>query len=103
MVANIYGWTGGRENTPEAARTDDMVAVCLLQFQSMPDGPKAICGDFNGAIDSFPIVKDMLENGGWTDIGNDERACHGSLAQNTCHVQMSVNVSHEHVRYKCET
>ena len=54
VVANIYGWTGGRPGTPEAERTDDLICICKVQFESMAPGPKAICGDFNGPIEAFP-------------------------------------------------
>ena len=42
--ATIYGWTGGREGSEEAARTDDLIAIIQMQFNGMEPGPKAICG-----------------------------------------------------------
>ena len=69
--ANIYGWTGGVVGSKEAARTDDLLAIVRMQFAKLPPGPKMICGDFNGCLEAFPTIIDMIKEEGWTDIGND--------------------------------
>ena len=46
-IAVIYGWTGGRKGSAEAARTDDILTIVQMQFESMPVGPKLIAGDLN--------------------------------------------------------
>ena len=51
--AIIYGWTGGKKGNDLAARTDDLIAICEAQFETMEPGPKIIMGDLNGSLDAF--------------------------------------------------
>jgi hypothetical protein len=92
-VANIYGWTGGTPGSNEAERTDDILAIVRQQFKEMLPGPKAIVGDFNGTVEAFPTLQAMLEEEGWTDVGNSEAICKGKRARNTCHTNAKSNES----------
>ena len=47
MAATIYGWTGGTDNTEQASRTDDLLAIVRNEFLHQPAGPKLIGGDLN--------------------------------------------------------
>ena len=75
--ATIYGWKGGKVGTAEAARTDDLICICKLEFCRMPPGPKVIGGDLNGPIEAFPTLVELIKEGGWTDIGADAGVCKG--------------------------
>ena len=84
-IAVIYGWTGGSKGTPEAARTDDLIAIVRMQFQLMDQGPKIIAGDLNGPIEAFPSLQAMLRDQGWFDVGAADDKCGGTPRQPTCH------------------
>ena len=92
-IAIVYGWTGGTKGSSEAARTDDILTIIQMQFDSMPPGPKAIAGDLNGSIEAFPTLAIMLEEQGWTDIGNDSSKCGGKPGQPTCQANDGVKES----------
>ena len=74
-IAVIYGWTGGGKGTPEAARTDDLIAIVRMQLQQLDEGPKLIAADLNGATEAFPSLQAMLSDQGWHDVGNAEDKC----------------------------
>ena len=63
-IGVVYGWTGGRKNTAEAARTDDVCAIVLAQLAELPPGPKMMAADLNGTIDAFPTIQNMLKEQG---------------------------------------
>ena len=83
--ATIYGWSGGQKGNDEAARTNDLITICVDQFDQMRPGPKAICGDFNGPREAFPALEDMVGQHGWTDVGNHSTICQGEPGRATCH------------------
>ena len=58
VIAVIYGWTGGTKGSPEAARTDDIIAIVRTQFQLLEPGPKLIAADLNGNTNAFPTLPD---------------------------------------------
>ena len=39
--AIIYGWTGCKKGNDLAARTDDIIAICEAQFETMEPGPNS--------------------------------------------------------------
>ena len=82
--ATIYGWTGGLKGSPEAERTEDLIAIALSQFATMRPGPKMIVGDLNATVDALPTLEGMLREQGWTDVGNHAGLCSGRPAQATC-------------------
>ena len=90
-IANIYGWKGGTVGSKEACRTDDLFAIICEQFETMKAGPKAIVGDFNGTIQAFPTLVDLIKRKGWTDIGADGQTCKGKPCQPTCHNNEATN------------
>ena len=92
-VATIYGWTGGDKDPRQAARTDDIIAIVRTQFKEMPPGPKAMCGDLNGCTETFGMLQSMLEDEGWTDIGNHGTICGGKPGQVTCKANAGVRES----------
>ena len=92
-IAIVYGWAVGTKGSSEAARTDDILTIIQMQFDSMPPGPKAIAGDLNGSIEAFPTLAIMLEEQGWTDIGNDSSKCGGRPGQPTCQANDGVKES----------
>ena len=92
-MANLYGWTGGVKGSKEAARTDDLISIVRMQFSVMPKGPKALCGDFNGSLDAFPNIQLMLNEEGWTDVGNDPKLCGGKPGRFTCHANAEAKES----------
>ena len=90
-IANVYGWTGGRMGSVEAERTDDLFCICKLQFEELPPGPRMICGDFNGPLQAFPTLVEMMRSEGWTDIGADSAKCGGRPNQPTSHTNVTAN------------
>ena len=48
VIAVVYGWTGAKKGTPEAARTDDLLTIIQMQLEALPQGPKLIAGNLNG-------------------------------------------------------
>ena len=82
--ATIYGWTGGNKGSAEAARTDDLIAIALDQFENMAPGPKMIAGDLNATVEALPTVQAMVTVHGWTDVGNHSGLCRGKAGQPTC-------------------
>ena len=84
-IAVIYGWTGGTKGSPEAARTDDIIAIVRSQSQLMERGPKLIAADLNGSINAFPTLESMLADHEWVDVGMAEDKCEGKPGQPTCH------------------
>ena len=84
-IACIYGWTGAKQNTSNAERTNDIISIVQLQFERMSEGPKAIVGDLNGDIEDFPTLGTLLKDQGWMDVGNDPAKCNGLAGQATCH------------------
>jgi exonuclease III len=91
--ATIYGWTGGKKGTVEAARTDDLIAIVLDQFEKMGRGPKMINGDLNASIDALPTLQHMLSQMGWTDVGNHQGICKGRHGKPTCQSNAGVKES----------
>ena len=85
VCANVYGWSGGVKGSKEAERTDDILAIVRMQFKKMAPGPKLICGDLNAQRGCLPNLEAMLEEEGWTDVGNDNKATRG----NPGHAHMS--------------
>ena len=83
-IVVIYGWTGGRKSSAEAARTDDILTIVQMQFETMPAGPKLIAGDLNGSVEAFPTMQAMLSEKGWTDLGMASSLCEGKPGQPTC-------------------
>ena len=63
-IALIYGWTEARKGSVDAARTDDLLTILQMQFETMEAGPKAIVGDLNGTIDAFSTMQGMLKEKG---------------------------------------
>ena len=55
-IAVIYGWTGAKKGSPEAARTDDLLTIIQMQFEAMEPGPKLIAGDLNGTPEAFQTI-----------------------------------------------
>jgi hypothetical protein len=62
-IAAIYGWTGGTKGSPEAARTDDIIAIVRNQFQLMEPGPKLMAADLNGSTNAFPTLEHVSRSG----------------------------------------
>ena len=50
----VYGWTGAKKGSKDAARTDDLVTIIQAQFDAMEPGPKLIMGDLHGSLEHFP-------------------------------------------------
>ena len=78
-IAIIYGWTSGTKGSPEAARTDDILAIVRTQFQLMEPGPKLIAADLNGSTNAFPTLESMLAEQEWLDVGMAEDKCEGGV------------------------
>ena len=43
----LYGFTGGRDNSALAARTDSLLVACLHELAQLAPGPVALVGDLN--------------------------------------------------------
>ena len=59
----------------------------------MAPGPKLICGDLNAHRGCLPNFEAMLEEEGWLDVGNDNKATRGSPGMHTCHANAGVKKS----------
>lgn len=83
-IAVIYGWTGGRKGSAEAARTGDIFTIVQMQYETMPAGPKLIAGDLNGSVEASPTLRAMFSERGWADLGMASNLCEGKPGQPTC-------------------
>lgn len=93
VCAIVYGWTGASKGCKLAARTDDILAIIQVQFEALDPGPKIIMGDFNGSLDAFPTACALIDEHGWTDVGNDEGICQGRPGRATCHTNSDAKES----------
>ena len=81
VIAVIYGWTGAKKGSPEAARTDDLLTIVQLEFATLPPGHKMIAGDLNGTTEAFDTLTTMIKEQGWTDVGLAENICNSRPGQ----------------------
>jgi len=82
-----------KKGSVEAARTDDLIAIVLEQFERLGRGPQMLNGDFNASIDALPSLQHMLSQMGWTDFGNHSGICRGKHGQPTCQSNAGVKES----------
>ena len=65
MVCGIvYGWTGAKKGSKDAAKTDDLKAILQAQFDVMEPGPRLIMGNLNGNLENFPTALALIEEHG---------------------------------------
>ena len=56
LIYAIYGYTNGDACTESAARTDDIIGLCLADSDLRPEGPRMIAGDLNASIGNRMVV-----------------------------------------------
>ena len=83
----IYGWTGAKKGSNDVARTDDLIAILQAQLDLMDPGPKLIMGDLNGSHETFPTAMALINEHGWTDIGNGDLRCQGRPGRTICYTK----------------
>ena len=83
----VYGWTGAKKGSKDAARTDDLTAILQAQFDAMEPGPKLIMGDLNGSLENFITAVALITEHGWADIGNGDHKCQGKPGRTTCYTK----------------
>ena len=44
-------------------------------------------GDLNGSLEMFPTEMALINEHGWTDIGNDDLRCQGKPGRTTCYTK----------------
>jgi len=66
---NIYGWSGGPQNTRLARRTNGLFECAIDEIDAQPLGPACIVGDINGDPEHFKALQELLNHRGWTDLG----------------------------------
>ena len=64
-----------------AARTDDLLTILQTQLALLPDVPKMIAGDINGAPEAFTTFKNLTNEEGWTDVGMGPRIFNGDTGR----------------------
>ncbi len=80
----IYGWTGGHTDNAAAQRTDSLFEAIEEEASLLPQGPKCILGDVNADVDDLPTLEAMVDQGGWTDCGNQAHIWGGAPDQTAC-------------------
>ena len=80
----IYGWTGGRQSTQAAKRTDDIFIHIIHELSLRPEGPVAIMGDLNATLQQLPHCKQLIDDGAWCDVGAVASRWGGIDNQPTC-------------------
>ena len=84
IVLVLYCYTGGSHRKSQAVLTDEAFRIAYLELLHHPTAPTLICTDLNADTVDIPTVTFLLEQKGWTDIGNTPRFCGGRPAQPTC-------------------
>eukprot|EP00973_Karenia_brevis_P041723 5774588-Karenia_brevis.AAC.1 len=69
VIANLYCWTNGHTDTSAAERSDDLLHAVFTEFESLPDGPKMLVGDFNADTNDLPALQSRLDTGQYIDLG----------------------------------
>ena len=65
----LYGWTGADSDHGKAERTDSLLQAAFLEAEATKGTPTLITGDLNGKVQTFPTLRDALENEHWIDLG----------------------------------
>jgi hypothetical protein len=80
----IYGWSGGASNKKMASLTNRLLDAINLETQAHPPTPTLIIGDINAEPKHLSILADMLESGGWCDLGANAQIWGGTPLEFTC-------------------
>ena len=59
----------GKKGATAAYRTTDPVAIIKAEFDAQPQGLKFTGGDVHGTTHAFTTLRQILDEGGWTDVG----------------------------------
>ena len=81
---NLYGWTGGHENSTAANRTGDILASISAEAIARRGTPALITADLNADTDDILQLGAMLTHEGWTDVGATARRWGARDNQPTC-------------------
>ena len=74
VLVNVYGATGGHQDTDAAQKTDYIMAAVQeeMEMKDMKGARIYLCGDINADVEDIPVMHDLVSNQGWQDLG--ERA-----------------------------
>jgi len=86
---NIYGWSGGPQNTRLAKRTNGLFECAIDEIDAQPLGPACIVGDINGDPEHFKALLELLKHRGWTDLGAQAHRYGSEPNTATCRVRGS--------------
>ena len=45
-----------------------------------------LVGDFNGDLENLPMIRHLIKDKGWVDLGSQEQLCKGGTEEPTCNV-----------------
>ena len=93
LTAILYGWTGASQDTPAAARTNDLIAIVRQEILQHPHTLQIIAGDINGAVEDFAALQNIIEEEAWADLGAHADRCGGQPDEPTCHTNAEASQS----------
>ena len=84
LVYVVYGHTNGDGCQEAAARTCNICETCLRDAELQDSGPVLLVGDLNASIGNIPSVKNVIDEGTYTDIGAIASKFGRMECENTC-------------------
>ena len=85
-IYNIYGFPGGHTDKEAARRTDTIIMAIKQEILARGDIYAALVGDLNACPEDLPALEDLIQSGGWTDLGAHPRWTEGRAPEPTCFV-----------------
>ena len=89
VVFNIYLWTNGHTDPKALQRSIDLLDAVTNEWDSLPPGPKMLCGDFNCDLEDLPDVSRRLHDGTLIDLGAQAFLFGHETCQPTCEAHNS--------------
>ena len=80
----VYGWTGGRQDATASARTNAIFEAILHELSLRPPCPVFFMGDFNTSLCKLPALHNLVQTGGWCDVGAVAERWGGTNEEPTC-------------------
>ena len=85
VIANVYCWTNGHQDTTAAMRSDDLLHAIFSEFDALPEGPKMLVGDLNADPSDLPTLQTHLDAGSYLDLGAQAHIYDQPSLQPTCY------------------
>ena len=96
-VYDIYGKTGGAGinggNKQAKVVTEALMQIIQEEIWRSPQGPTLITGDFNAIPNTLEIVREIMEQDHWTDVGSKAHWWGGTPDETTCQCRLNASPS----------